>query len=172
MKIKSKPYIKTKYIKMANKNKKVEVVINEKTYSFKFLPVYDDKENPEQIFCTSCPLCDFCDLISDPKNPDNKERSFQDFCIETGDQTPEDMFSEGKFENLVPEISDVLKFANDFNQNIYKQMLQKDRYVRLGDVIDSFCGPDGYTCPVYNKDHTNCSSENGLCVLRKLFSNT
>ena len=157
---------------MAKKNKKVEVVINGKTYSFKFYPVYDNPENPEQIYCTSCPLLNFCDLISYPNDPDDQQKTFQDFCIETGDQTPENIFNDGGFENLVPEISDVLRFANDFNQNIYKQILQKDKYVRLGDVIDSFCGPDGYTCPVYNKDHTNCSSENGLCVLRKLFPNT
>lgn len=155
-----------------NKVKSVKVEVKEKNFTFRFHPVYDDVENPEQLFCESCPLFSFCDLLSDPREPDNKETSFQDFCIATGDQALQEVLNDDKFENLLPEVSDVLVYTKHMDEDIYKKLIQKDPYVKVAEVIDCMCGPNGYTCPMYNPEHTNCSSTNGICILRKLFPGT
>jgi hypothetical protein len=152
-----------------NKVKTVEVEVKGKKFTFRFYPVFDDIDNPEQIFCTSCPLYSFCDLIPYPCDVDNEEATFQDFCIQTGDKEYQEVLNEDKLENLVPDFSDALVFTKYVNSDIFQKIVEKDPYVRLSDVIDSVCGPEGYTCPSYNEQHTECTASNGLCILKRIF---
>lgn len=149
--------------------KAVNVDVNGKKLSFGFYPVPDDENNPEELFCNTCPLHGFCNLIPDPRDPENKEVTFMDFCGATGDQSISETLSSDKYENLLPVVSDVIEYTKVLGSDVYQKIIEKDPYVKLSEVIDCMCGEGGYPCPMYNKEHSNCSSSNLVCVLKNLF---
>lgn len=160
----------------SNKKKIVKVDVNGKTMEFGFHPVADDVNNPEELYCNDCPLNGFCELIPDPRPQKEKGEgesdvvsSFMDFCSVTGDLEVQEMLDSDKYENLVPDVSDVIKYTQAIGSDLYQKILEKDPYVKLSEVIDCVCGENGYPCPMYNKDHTNCNVKNGVCVLNTLF---
>lgn len=121
-------------------------------------PVTDDLEEGE-IFCDS--ICPYggkvCQRFPDPRNPENSELTFCDFCSDLGeDEGKEELNSmvplEGEIERAFPDFPDIVKVIEE-----------EDPLVRVGDVIDSVCA-DG--CDLYRSDHSECTSEYPLCILK------
>lgn len=154
----------------AIKNKTVTIEVNGKSFKFSFKPATGMK--PDELACdTVCPLNNICDKLRDPRNSEDNTYSFNDFCLAAGDteKTPEEILNDSSIENLVPVIEDVAKYAEEVDMDIYQEIIKSDPLVKLSDVIDKMCGPDGYACSLYNEDHSNCTAKNGLCVLKSMF---
>ena len=105
-----------------------------------------------------------CNRLPHPEEPDNKEKSFMDFCyamtsdLEKGPAVGDYIPKEGTIEENLADIADPYKsFAQD-----------EHAYVKLGTVIDTVCDE---VCPDYDPSHCNCGIENKFCILRKLFKN-
>jgi len=154
----------------ATKNKSVTVNVNGKNFRFGFQPVTGLK--PDELVCDAiCPLNNLCDKMRDPRDMNDNEASFNDFCLAAGDKdkSAEDILNDESIENLMPVMEDVAKFAEETDTDIYQDLIKANPLVKLGDVIDCMCGPDGYACSMYDPEHTNCTSKNGLCVLKSMF---
>ena len=151
------------------KRKTVVVNVNGSELKFRFYPVYDREDDPEQLFCDTCKLSELCGLIPDPRNPGDAKSTFTDFCGASGNLSDQESLSSDKYENLLPEVADVVDFTRVIGSDLYQKIVEKDPYVRLSEVIDCMCGEGGYPCPMYNKEHTKCHSSNRNCVLNNLF---
>ena len=152
------------------KNKSVTINVNEKIFKFGFRPITGLQ--PDELVCDKiCPLNNICDKIEDPRNRGNAEFNFNDFCLAAGDsdRPAEDILNDETIENLMPVMEDVAKYLEENNQDLYQELIKDNPLVKLSDVIDCVCGPDGYSCSMYNQEHTNCTSKNGLCVLKSMF---
>ena len=156
----------------ANKNKTVNVTVNGKSFTFRFKPVSEVNLKPEDLICeVACPLNSVCDKLKDPRDLNDETACFNDFCLAIGDpdKSAEEILNDESQENLMPDIEDVLKFAEETNHDIYQEIIDSDPYVKLADVIDCVCGEEGFDCSFYSKDHSNCTSKNGLCILKRFF---
>jgi hypothetical protein len=152
-----------------DRKKVARFTVDGEEMSITFIPVYDKEDDPEQVFCNTCPLLSFCELLPDPRDITDKEHTMMDFCLATGDQSPSEVLSSDKYENLMPDVSDVIKFSKKVGTPVYQKLIEKNPYVELTAVIDQVCGPEGFTCPMYTKSHEYCSVENKMCVLHRLF---
>ncbi len=155
---------------MAKKIRTVEVPVNGKIFKFRFTPVGSDV-NPEDLLCEKCPLYDICDKVRDPRDLNNEDLNFNDFCLSGGkrDDTADDLLNDEYMGDFLPSIEDFLKYTEEVNKDVYKQLLETHPLVDLNKVIDCVCGPDGYACSFYNPEHSECTSKNGLCILKSLF---
>lgn len=161
----------------AIKNKTVTVQVTKKDgttkpYTFRFVPIACDENKPEELICeTACPLQDVCNRIKNPNEMEDDISCFNDFCLSVGDKdkSAEQTLNDPDHENLMPVVEDVLKFLEDFDMDIYQEIIKTNPYVKLADVIDAVCGQDGYACAMYNPEHSNCTRKNGLCILKTLF---
>ena len=155
---------------MAKKIKTVNVLVNGKNFRFRFTPVGSDV-NPEDILCEHCPLMEVCNNFKDPRDLTDETSSFNDFCLSGGntDKSAEDLLNDEYMGDLIPSMEDFIKYVEEINQDVYNQLLESHPMVDLGKVIDCVCGPDGYGCSFYNQDHSECTSKNGLCILKTLF---
>ena len=157
----------------ATKNKTVTVTFNGKNYTFRFKPMSESGMAPEDLLCEKvCPLNEVCNRLKDPRNLEDETATFNDFCLAVGgdpDKSAEEILNDESTENLMPVIEDVLNYLEDQDKDLYREIINANPYVRLSDVIDSVCGPDGYDCSMYNKDHSNCTRTNGLCILKRIF---
>lgn len=144
------------------KNRRVTVTgKNGETYHFKFKPVVI-KDSNEMVCENNCPYNNICDEIRDPRDIDNPDRCFSDFCAELGESDEEE-------EDLLYMIPDSGSLEEGFKnrKDIFQQIIKEDPVIRLKDLIDSVCA-DGW-CPEYLADHSNCNSCNLGCILHNLF---
>lgn len=155
---------------MANgKNKSFKITVDGKEYTFNF---HKTDVEAEELACeTRCPLNGICDKLRDPRHPDDGEYSFNDFCLCTGDKGRDeaDVINDDTLDGYMPVIEDVLKFAEGTNTEIYQEIIKANPYVKISDLIDNVCSEDGFGCTMYDKEHSRCTSKNGMCILKKLF---
>lgn len=121
-----------------------------------------DEIPTDGIICdVKCPYGEICGKLPDPRNPEDKDLCFIDFCNTLGEDEGDDekistmVPNDGEMENLFKDEKDILQFIIESNP-VYK----------LSDIIDSCC-PN--ICEYYNPDHTDCNIENKMCLIRGLF---
>jgi hypothetical protein len=122
-------------------------------------------EETHDSLCNFCPYSSsICDNLADPRNPDDPNSSFTDFCTELDTIDLEN----GKQVNLSyyhPEEGTIEKEL-DGVIDISQCTIQRGRRVKLEDVIDCVC-PD--CCDMYKKDHSGCTQDINTCILKELF---
>jgi hypothetical protein len=147
---------------MNNKFKRVKVVTEKGDRFITFKPV-DLKDNLEELVCEkNCPYSKICDKIPDPRNMNDKNLKFLDFCGEAEDER--DNTSLG---NMVPLEGTVEEFFKDY-PDIFQILIKNNTMVGIKDIIHRVCS--GW-CENYNKEMTNCKSTNSICWLQDLFIN-
>ena len=126
--------------------------------------VLEKREGEDSFVCTFCPYFNICNRIPNPEEPDNKDKTFMDFCynttsdLENGPASGDYIPKEGTIEENLADVCDPYKnLATD-----------EHAYVKLSDVIDNVCSD---VCPDFDKSHCNCGIENKFCILRQLFKN-
>lgn len=155
---------------MAKKLKRVKVMTQKGERVLVFRPIKDIPT--EQVICeTECPYGKICDKIIDPRNPNNPDFKFTDFCGDLGEIMEEESESEkSKNEDLteyVPVEGTIEENLYDF-PDIFQTLIEKNPMVRISDVIDKCCSS---WCDSYTKDHSNCNTKNKLCIMHDLFKN-
>ena len=108
-----------------------------------------------------CPYADICDKIPDPRDPENKERSFLDFCGELAENEDE------KLIDVIPCENSIESSLSDVVGDIYQTLIDKKHLVSVGEAIDKIC--PGW-CDSYDKEHSACKVTNKSCILSNLFS--
>lgn len=121
-------------------------------------------ENATDLICeTHCPYKNVCDKIKDPRNLENSELTFLDFCSEIGQEKDDDVEV-----NMVPVAGTIETELGDV-VDIFQAMMEKNPPLRLVQVIDNVC--PGW-CDDYTPEHKNCNAKNGTCIMKNLFDNT
>ena len=130
----------------------------------------DTSENAPELTDTVCSVCcpygSICDKLRDPRCPENPKQTLNDWCNDVSMDkekvaaTELAMYcpAEGSIEQLYEGDSDAMK-----------QLLNLNPSVKLNTLIDTVCC--GF-CDMYNKEHTNCTFSNEMCICRGLFSKT
>lgn len=158
----SENYKEAKLLKL--KSVKVSTPMGEKRVTM--VPVLVDPNHPieESLCAASCPYGNICDKLRDPRDPENPDKTLQDWCVdcsfdgenydtvnEFGSSHP----AEGTIETLYSEDSDS-----------FKQLMKLNPIINLNTFIDNVC--PGF-CSFYNKDHSECSMKNEFCICKSLF---
>lgn len=115
----------------------------------------------DKLICDeNCPYGKSCGKLPDPRDPDNEELSFTDFCNSLGE-------NEGDSESLVSMVPAEGELENLFKdrEDILQIILENNPVYSLTNIIDSCC-PD--MCESYDKSHSYCTLENKMCILRPL----
>lgn len=164
-----------------NKLRKVVVDTPKGKRFLTFRPIIETEEEIQSKDGTIVRACDaggacpygkiVCENLKDPRNPDDPEVNFMDFCANVGEyfvtepgEEKSDVKTEDLSENYVPADGTLEENLFDID-NYYQTLIEKKRLVKISDVIDCFC-PD--TCPFYDKDHTQCTPTNEICTLLNL----
>ena len=108
-----------------------------------------------------CPYAEVCDKIPDPRDPQNKERSFLDFCGELSESEDE------KFIDVIPCENSIENSLSDVIGDMYQKLIERNHLVSVGKAIDKIC--PGW-CDSYDKEHSACKVTNKSCMLKNLFS--
>ena len=108
-----------------------------------------------------CPYGKCCSELPDPRNMEDEELSFTDFCNDLGAEDG----SDSELTSMVPKDGSLEELFRGY-PNVLQKIIGKKKLVYLNDVIDKCC-PD--ICDYYNKEHTDCTLENKMCFLRGLF---
>lgn len=104
-----------------------------------------------------------CINMSDPRDPDNKEKKFNSFCAALGKEGSE--VEDSELQSMVPVPGTIEKNLYDF-PDVFQQIIKNDPQVKLSEIIDNVCV--GF-CDSYTEDKSNCNSSNKLCILHSLF---
>lgn len=144
------------------KFKKVEINTTKGKRYLVFRPV---SKNLEDLACDSiCPIgASKCMRLKDPTDPTNPERCFMDFCggLGAGGSEVDEETRELKY--YIPEKGTVEENLHDVD-NFFEVLIKDNGYIRVHDLIDKAC----QDCPMYDKDHSQCSPENSLCLLQEV----
>ena len=139
-------------------NVPVETPKGKKTVKF-FQFTADDTEGARA--CEKlCPYADICDQIPDPRCPENKERSFLDFCGELSENDDE------KFVDVIPCEGSIETSLSDVIGDVFQTLIERRHLVSVPDAIDKIC--PGW-CDSYDKEHSACRVTNKSCMLTNLF---
>lgn len=140
------------------KIKRVEVNTPKGTRLFTMRPTTDELEEGE-LFCDSiCPYgANVCTRLPDPRYPENSDLCFCDFCDSLGE-------TDASCSSMVPLDGEIERVFPDF-PDIIKILGEEDPLIKVGEVIDSVCAGG---CDLYNKDHSGCTAENSLCILKQI----
>ena len=144
-----------------NKDKYVEVQTEKGTRKLRFAHVGDMKAPEENICNTKCPYRKICEEIPDPRCPQNKDKTFIDFCGELGGGENDDP----ELVNSVP-VKGTLEKAFEHDTDVFQALIKRDPMVHVKDVIESVC--QGW-CDNYNENYSNCNECNATCILNGLF---
>ena len=125
-----------------------------------FRPI-EDIPTSHLICDKECPYGKCCSFIPDPRDPGNEELSFIDFCNDLGANEGED----SDLTSMVPKEGTLEEIFKD-QPDILQKIAGNKKLVYLDEVIDKCC-PD--ICEYYNKEHSECTLENKMCILRGLF---
>lgn len=151
------------------KNKVVCIAVNGVDYSFEFKKKVTEKH---EIICHSCPLDGVCSKLKDPRNLNDTISTFADFCFSMGesvDKSVTEIVNDESLDGYIPVVEDVLKYMENINNDVFQEIIKKDPYIKVNELIDKVCGEGGFDCPYYNKDHSNCTAKNGMCILKNIF---
>ena len=137
---------------------KITTPKGDKTLTFK---KYGLDESDRRIPCTEkCPYSRTCELFPHPEYPDNSVVDFSDYCGSLGQDDDSKL-------DLVPVKGTLEKNLRDMmTKDHFKKFIEEDRLVNIGSAIDSICS--GGWCDLYNSEHTQCTSENGSCILHNI----
>ena len=126
-----------------------------------FRPVSSDIPLDQLICDAECPYSKVCDKLPDPRNPEDKDLSFMDFCGNLGDEEETQALSD-----MVPVEGTIEEaFLSEF-PDIFQILIDKNPVVKLKNIVDSFCST---WCDVYQSDYSMCCSENKACIMNDLF---
>jgi hypothetical protein len=99
-----------------------------------------------------------CEAMRNPMAPDDKDQNFMDFCVNV-EELDKDLMGwipiEGTVEENVPDL------IGDY----FDTLREDGGYVKLNDVIDGICSD---ACPLYNKEHSDCTTTNEICMIHNL----
>jgi hypothetical protein len=141
----------------------IDVQTPKGTRKLKFFKFTGEGENDARPCEDVCPYAKICDTLPDPREPENKERGFMDFCGELSEQEDE------KFLDLVPAENTVEENLSDVIGDLYQRIIQDEKLVKVDHVIDEIC--PGW-CGNYVADHSACKVTNKSCLLSGLFMKT
>lgn len=133
-----------------------------------FIPKPINESSINESLCNICSYgTSICDNLSCPIDPNDENIRFSDFC--TGLGSGEILKSDGTEEtmdlsNYYPEEGTIEKELGDII-DINGCSIKFGRQVKITEVIDCIC-PGG--CDLYNKEHSQCTSSNHICILRDL----
>lgn len=150
----------------------VQTPVGEKTLKF-FRVVATEDGKPIGRPCEGlCPYSESCDFLPDPRDPQNQQKGFMDFCgeLQIADLKSNEN-SDGPIENpyldCIPCDGTVEENLEDILGNeTYKRLIESRKVVKIKDFVDNVCS--GW-CDYYEKDHSNCNQSNPLCILAKLY---
>lgn len=129
-----------------------------------------DSTEKNVLVCRECSYNKVCKFIRDPRDPENKEKTFIDFCSSIQEDDMENLPpEEDSISTYFPErgaIEDAL--GKDF-PDILKTVIDENPRVYVEDVIEEVC--KGW-CDDYTPERTNCNCNNMSCILRSLFLKT
>jgi hypothetical protein len=108
-----------------------------------------------------CPYADICDKIPDPRDPQNKDRSFLDFCGELSEA------EDDKFVDVIPCENSIETSLSDVVGDVYQTLINRKHLVSVDKAIDKIC--PGW-CDSYDKEHSACKVTNKSCMLSNLFA--
>lgn len=144
-----------------NKLKRVKVSTPDGDKYIMFRPVIELPS--DKLICVSdCPYGEICGKLPDPRDPQNKELCFADFCNSLGE-------GEGEDEELVGfvPVDGELEKVFLFDKDILKVMIKDENPMyRLSDIINKCCPG---VCDLYSPDYEHCTIKNKMCLLRGLF---
>lgn len=149
-----------------NKFKTIKVTLKEKDGNLKdeklvFKPI--TVEGGGKIVCDDCYYSKICRYIPDPRYIDNKDYCFTDYC---SDLSVDNSGNSTDLCNMVPVEGELERLFAD--KNIFENIENNNPLYRLSELIDKACPS---MCELYDKDHSNCSLNNKLCIFRELFIN-
>lgn len=134
----------------------------------KFRPASVDSD--KSIICvSSCPYGKICGKLKDPRKPNDPNSHFSDLCngLTTDTVKQEDSNKEeGKYILSLHPAEGSLEEAFFDDEDIFKQLIEKNPVVRINDVIDKTCSN---WCDSYTPEKTNCNSRNKTCIMQDLF---
>lgn len=150
---------------MEEKSEKLRVVTVNTPIGPRNLTFIHEKDESENfIVCEHCSYYNVCNRLPHPEEPENKDKSFADFCyIQTSDL--EKSPSSGDF---IPKAGTIEENLTDLCDPYRDLALDNHSYVKLSDVIDTVCSD---VCPDYDVSHCNCGASNKFCFLSQLFEN-
>lgn len=149
------------------KVKKFRIETEKGTRALEFRPVPKAPGGAQIVCTTACPYgVKVCSHLIDPRHPNDKLYSFQDFCCGIGRN--EDATTENEDELSYVPASGTLE-ANLYDvSDCFQNLISENKFVKVNEVIDAICQD---TCPNWNKDHTECNTSNHMCILYDLFKN-
>ena len=130
-----------------------------------FRPVVKLPEETKLACDSVCPIGGkICRKLRDPRNPEDKDSCFMDFCSNLGEGDDKE---NGILMQYRPENGTVEENLYDID-NVYDVLIKNNGYVKITEVIDSVCKD---TCPMWCADHSKCNVSNNMCLLQDLLKN-
>lgn len=127
------------------------------------------KTEDSGLVCNDCPYNRVCKLIKDPRNPEDPEKTYVDFCagLELKDFTPEPEESSEDSITMYHPVKGAIEdgLGKDY-PDIIKTVIDSDPRVYVSDIIEEVC--KGW-CDEYTPERTHCNCNNMSCILRSLF---
>lgn len=137
--------------------KKKSISVNGKNFTFTPAGYEQDKA----FDCTLvCQYAKICHLLPDPREPENKDKSFMTFC---GELSEGDDFDEC----YIPQDGTIEENYSE-DEDVVKKIIDSTATIRVKDIVDDFCS--GF-CDQYTADYHNCSSCNAGCIIANLLRN-
>jgi len=128
-------------------------------FSFTYKPTPPDEEDGKLLCDLYCPYNKICDKLRDPRDIDDPDRNFSDFCAELGQ-------TEDENKDLLDFVPVNLEESFKNFPDIFSQIIDKDPVVRLKKVIKCVCS--GW-CSDFDESFSKCKYENKSCILHELF---
>lgn len=152
---------------MDKKLRRVKVMTPEGEKYLMYRPISDIPK--DCIICDSdCPYGKVCGELPDPRNPEDKDSCFTDFCNEIGENNEKNGEESIEMSTYIPCDGELENFFSD-KENVLQIIIGKDPVFKLTDIIDSCCPS---MCDYYDKSHQDCTFENKMCIFRPLFLGT
>lgn len=123
---------------------------------------YEPTSGDTIVCLRGCVYKDVCDKIRDPRNPEDPDGAFTDFCSECANDLDEE--TQRVLANCIPKPGTIEE--NLYDLDIVQELIEKNPLVSVNKVIDSVCS--GW-CDSYNEKKSNCNARNGMCILRSIF---
>lgn len=154
------------------KQKRVKIETEDGTKYITYRPVESIPEK-NTICNVYCRYSKICGRIPDPRNMDDEDSSYLEFCNSLGDNlgVEEDEKTNNKgtecLSAMIPIEGSLEELYKD-RKDILQIIIGKDPIYKLSDIIDNCCPG---ICEFYSADHSDCSIDNGMCILRGLLLN-
>jgi hypothetical protein len=135
---------------------------NEKERRFLFIPAStssDESNNNEPVCKTQCPYgVDRCSRMPDPRDPENSDRCFQDYCFDLSEESD-------SFADYIPVKGTIEEGMRDVN--LFKPIIDRGSLVDIREVIHTMCKD---VCDRYKEDLGGCTPNNQFCILHDILA--